>query len=103
MHGTMTGVSTFEERLRAARDGAGMAQVDVAFEARTQLPKPMWISQAKLQRLESGKIGEANADPFDVGFLAHLYGVTTEDLSPLAEERLTSIRALVGEMLDSAL
>lgn len=87
---------TFEQRIREAREAAGLSQVDVAFESRTRLPDPLRISQTKLQRLESGKIGEDNADPFEVMFLAHLYGVTTSDLSPLAAGRMELVRDLVA-------
>jgi transcriptional regulator with XRE-family HTH domain len=89
-------MTTFEQRLKTARDAAGMSQTDVAFEARTQLPEPMWISQTKLQRLEAGKIGEEGAEPMEVVFLAYLYGVKTSDLSPLAAERMERVRDLVA-------
>src|SRR5689334_14907682 len=89
-------MTTFEQRLKAAREAAGYSQFDAAAEARTRLPKPMRISQTKLQRLESGKIGEDEADPFEVCFLADLYGVKTSDLSEVAAQRMESVRDLVA-------
>lgn len=54
--------TTFGSRLRAARESAALTQQDVVFEVRQHLPRPMWISQTKLQRLESGAIPETKAD-----------------------------------------
>lgn len=88
---------TFEQRLKEAREAAGLSQVDVAFEARVKLPEPMWISQVKVSRLEGGKIGEDKADPHDIQFLAHLYGVTTSELSELAAERLESFADFLSD------
>lgn len=89
-------MTTFEQRLKTAREAAGLSQTDVAFEARVQLPGPMRISQTKLQRLEAGKIGEDKADPFEVCFLAHLYGCATSDLSVVAADSLERVRDLVA-------
>jgi len=88
-------MSTFEQRLKTAREAAGLSQTDVEFESRVQLPEPMRITQIKVSRLESGKIGEDKAEPLEVAFLAHLYGVSTRDLSPLADERMEAVRELV--------
>jgi len=88
--------NTFEQRLKTAREGAGLSQVDVEFQSRLQLPEPLWITQAKLSRLERGDIGEDKADPLDVCFLAHLYGVATSTLSLTAADRLEQVRDLVA-------
>lgn len=96
-------MTTFEQRLKAAREAAGLSQTDVAFEARVQLPGPMRISQTKLQRLESGKIGEDKADPFEVCFLAHLYDVPTSALSHVAAGNLELVRDLVARNAWSSL
>lgn len=87
--------TTFEQRIKQAREAAGLSQFDVAFESRSRLPEPMQVSQAKLSRLEAGKIGEDKADPFEVCFLASLYKVQTSDLSALAADRLEQVRDLV--------
>jgi transcriptional regulator with XRE-family HTH domain len=89
-------MSTFEQRLKAAREAAGLAQEDVAFEARLRLPEPMWIKQVKVSRLERGVIGEEKADPFEVCFLASLYGVPTSTISEVAAERMEAVRDLVA-------
>lgn len=89
-------MSTFEQRLKTAREAAGMSQADVEFASRSQLPKPMWVTQVRVSRLESGKVGEEKADPFEVCFLASLYGVKTSDLSPLAADRMEHVRDLVA-------
>jgi transcriptional regulator with XRE-family HTH domain len=90
-------MTTFEQRLKAAREAAGFSQFDVAAESRARLPKPMRISQTKLQRLESGKVGEDNADPFEVCFLASLYGVTTSTISEIAAGHMEAVRDLVRD------
>lgn len=89
-------MTTFEQRLKTAREGAGLSQIDVEFQSRLQLPEPLWITQAKLSRLERGSIGEDKADPFEVMFLAHLYGVPTSALSELAAGRMEQVRDLVA-------
>lgn len=87
---------TFEQRIKTAREAAGLSQVDVEFQSRIELPEPLWITQAKLSRLERGSIGEDKADPLDICFLAHLYNVTTSDLSVVAAGRLERVRDLVA-------
>lgn len=89
-------MSTFEQRLKAAREAAGMSQTDVEFESRLRLPEPMRVTQVKVSRLESGKIGEDKAEPFEVCFLASLYGVPTSQISQLASDRMERVRDLVA-------
>lgn len=78
---------TFHQRLREAREAAGLSQIDVVFAVRQALPEAMRISQTKLQRMESGAIPESKVDTFLALFLADLYGVDLADLSdPLAAD-----------------
>lgn len=90
---------TFGERLRKARNDAGMTLADAVFAVRQLLPEPMWISQAALQRLETGKIDEDVADPYEVGVLAAVYDVPMSDLSPVALERFKMLADLVERQL----
>jgi transcriptional regulator with XRE-family HTH domain len=88
--------TTMGDRLKAMRKAARMSQMDVAVKARQDLPEPLWIDQSKVSRLESGKISEEDAYPFDVCYLATLYGRRTSDASVLASERLELVRDLVA-------
>lgn len=81
-------MTTTGERLRRAREVAGMTQMDVIVRMRGEMPRPFWISQSKLQRLEAGK----DADPFLLSYLASLYGVKLSELSPEAYEALADER-----------
>lgn len=91
-------MDTFGTRLRNGREAAGMTQLDVIVQARSDLPKSMWISQTKLQRLESGKVDEESVDPFLVSYLAAAYDMKLSELSPVAAESLAreKVKALVN-------
>lgn len=75
---------TFHGRLREARNNVGLSLVDVEFEIRQLLPKPLWVGYSTLSRLET-KTAEEQADPFLIGVLARIYGVPTAALSEVAE------------------
>lgn len=92
--------STMGERLRQLRKAAGLTQADVAYQSRDDLPEPMRLDQSKLSRLESGKIPEAQADPFEIAYLAHIYEVPTAEISEIAEANLRLYATRVTEMLD---
>lgn len=81
---------TFNQRLKETRSKAGMTGQDVIFESRVRLPKPMWIAASELSRLEN-HVAEEAADWFVIAFLASLYGVTTAELSQVAEERRRAV------------
>lgn len=88
--------TTMGERLKAMRKEAGLTQMDVAIQARADLPEVLWIDQSKVSRLESGKITEEDAYPFDICYLATLYGRRTSDVSTVAAEGLERVRDLVA-------
>ena len=88
---------TFEDRIREAREAAGLSQTDVAFESRFRAPAPFRISQTKLHRLESGKIGEDAADPYDIQFLAWLYNTTASELSQVAADRIETWENMLAD------
>lgn len=87
--------TTFGERLRAAREAAGLSQIDTLVAIRSALPESMWISQTKIQRIESGAIPEAKVDTFLALFLADLYGVELADLSGAIADDLEKVADLV--------
>ena len=85
---------TFNERMKQARDEAGLSLMDTVFELRGLLPRSMWISVPTLQRIESEK-DETNVDAFLVCVLAGVYGVSVSDLSEEVADHLDSLRALL--------
>lgn len=87
--------TTYGSRLRAARELAGLTQQDVVFAARQALPRPMWISQTKLQRIESGEVPEEKADTFLLLFLADLYGTDLATISTAVAEDVKMVADLV--------
>lgn len=87
--------TTYGSRLRAARESADLTQQDVVFAVRQALPRPMWISQSKLQRIESGDIPEQKADTFLLLFLADLYGASLADISEVVAEDVKKVADLV--------
>jgi transcriptional regulator with XRE-family HTH domain len=90
-------MSSFEQRLKDAREAAGLSQADVEFESRVQLPAPMRVSQVKVSRMERGAIAEEKADPMELRFLAYIYGTSVADLSELAAERLEVVTNLFAD------
>lgn len=92
----------FGSRLRIAREQAGLTLTDVVVELRSVLPRPLWVSQSKLARLEKNDPTEEKADPFLIGVLAYVYNVDLADLSTIAEAALVgTLGPLMAEMLDS--
>ena len=87
-------MAIFNERVRSARDAAGLSLMDVAFEVRLRLPRAMWVSVPTLQRLESTR-DETQVDPLLVCFLAGLYRVRVSELSPLVAGELDGLRDLL--------
>lgn len=87
--------TTYGTRLRTARENAGLTQQDVVFAVRQSMPRPMWISQTKLQRIESGLIPEEKADTFLLLFLSDLYGTSLADISTAVAEDVKMVADLV--------
>lgn len=80
------------QTLKELREQAGLTQQDVHVASRA-LPRVMWISTAKLSRIENGT--DDNADPHTIEFLCALYGTDVSDVSPqVAEDLRTYRRAL---------
>lgn len=84
----------FHKRLNTARTEAGLTQADVVYELRQLMPKPMWIGQSTLHRLET-KTSEQKADPFLINVLATIYRRNTSDLSQVAADSLQTLRDLL--------
>jgi transcriptional regulator with XRE-family HTH domain len=82
----------FGERMRNAREAAGLSQLDVIVYARTSLPKSMRISPAKLSRIENGHHGEDQIDPHDLEWLCSVYGADLNEVSPVAAASLRKFR-----------
>ena len=80
------------KRLRKAREAAGLTVKQVGYALWDRLPEPMHFSEAKVSRAERG---EGKLDPFEVQFLAHLYGVSVADLDPDAAAALDQYRELL--------
>lgn len=87
--------NTFGARLRAAREAAGLSQIDTLVAIRADLPESMWISQTKIQRIESGAIPESKVDTFLALYLADLYDVELSDLSGAIAGDLERVADLV--------
>ena len=96
MRGTMRDMD-FAERMRAAREGAGLSLNEAAVQIRPWLPKAQWFGLDTIRRMEVGVTPEDKADPVNVAALARVYGTTTPHLSPVAAEGLLKLRQLVLE------
>lgn len=88
----------FNARLRLAREQAGLKLIDVIFQMRTDLPEPLWISQATLQRYET-RVPEHEADPFVVSYLAGLYSVRLSYLSQTMVEYFDAMSEVLKRTL----
>jgi hypothetical protein len=80
-------MTTFNQRIKQARETAGMALDDVLVAVKTELPTVLQASRSTIGRLET-ITPETKADPFLVQFLCTLYGVALADVSPVAERAL---------------
>ena len=87
--------SSFGERMKEAREQAGLSTMNAAYAIRSRLPEPLWISNEPIRRMENGKMAEEKADPILVCALAAVYGVEVRTLSPLIADAL----GLVDQLL----
>ena len=94
---TSTPSSPFGERMKQAREAAGLSTMNAAFAIRSRLPEPLWISNDPIRRMESGKLDEAKADPLLVAALAAVYRVRVCDLSPVVAASLGLVDDLLHE------
>lgn len=90
-----TRTTSFGERLRVAREAAGMSLDILNVHVNMGLPTPMWRSTETLRRLEDGRIAEEKAEPLFIQRLAEVLGVSFDDLSPKATEYMQMIREQV--------
>lgn len=87
---------TFNQRMRQARNNAGMSLSDAMTEVRMRMPRPMWVTDATIGRLEIDR-PEAKADPFLLAVLASVYGVNLSDLSKEAAQHLNTMLDLLKQ------
>ena len=85
--------STFNQRMRAAREKAGLSLQGAVVEACMQLPtaRAVWVSPATVRRLEID-IPEEKANPVTVAVLARVYGIELKKLSPLIAAEVADLR-----------
>ncbi len=83
------------DRLRSARQEAGMSLDDVIIELATRgVTGPMGMSRAKINQIEQGY--RKLIDPIAVATLAKVYNKPLEEISPEAAEMLARWWGFVG-------
>lgn len=88
----------FSQRMRKAREAAGLTLADATFVLRARLPNHVRPSLETIRRLETGFTSEEKADPVIVAALAKAYGRPISELSPIAAEAVEQLRSVLYEV-----